>query len=143
MLLALAINYAIFYVIHLVMLKESYKRAKHCYDSDTCQKNTVVLAVAAVWFVSLAFQILVTAFFVYIPINHSIEGTPSTLLTILHGISAVFLGLIAWKVIVDPRDNTTQPTTAGAATAGATTAGAATAGATTTGAATATRAVVS
>ena len=141
----IGINYAIFYVIHLVMLNESYKRAKHCYDSDTCQKNTVVLAVAAV--VSLAFQILVTAFFVYIPINNSIEETPSTLLTIIqgvtvvfiiHGISAVFLGLIAWKVIVDPRDNATQPTTAGAATAGATTAGAATAGE-----ATATRAVVS
>ena len=88
------------------MLKESCKITKQCYDSLTeCPKLCcfTVLAVPSVWFVCLSFQVLVTAFFVYIPINHSIEDTPSALLTIIHSISAVFLGLIAWKVIVDPR----------------------------------------
>ena len=116
------INYAIFYIIHLVILKQSLKRTKQCYDSwtklkesdsqkesCTCRKVLygcfVVLAVPAVWFVSLSLQVLITVFFVYIPINHSIEDTPSTLLTIIQGTGAVFLGLIAWKVIVDPRGN--------------------------------------
>ena len=111
------INYAIFYIILLVMLKKSCKRTKQCYDSWTNSKGTrwkvcfgcfAVLVVFAVWFVCLSLQVLVTAFFVYIPINHSIEDTPSTLLTIIHSINAVFLGLIAWKVIVDPRGNATS-----------------------------------
>ena len=111
------INYAIFYIILLVMLKKSCKRTKQCYDSWTNSKGIrwkvcfgcfAVLVVFAVWFVCLSLQVLVTAFFVYIPINHSIEDTPSSLLTIIHSINAVFLGLIAWKVIVDPRDNATS-----------------------------------
>ena len=125
------INYAIFYVIHLVVLKQSLKRTKQCYDSwtklkksgsqkesCTCRKVLygcfVVLAVPAVWFVSLSLQVLITVFFVYIPINHSIEDTPSTLLTIIQGIGAVFLGLIAWKVIVDPRGKGPLSTISGA-----------------------------
>ena len=111
------INYAIFYVIHLVVLKKSCKRTIQCYNKcqkESCQKEScrkvlygcfVVLAVPSVWVVSLSFQVLVTAFFVYIPINHSIEETPSSLLTIIQGTGAVFLGLIAWKVVVDPRGN--------------------------------------
>ena len=54
------------------------------------------------WLISLSLQVLVTVFFVYIPIDHSIEDTPSTLVTIIQAIGAVFLGLIAWKVIVNP-----------------------------------------
>ena len=108
----IGINYAIFYVIHLVVLKKSCKRTIQCYDaltklkSCTCRKVLlgcfVVLVVPSVWVVLLSFQVLVTVFFVYIPINHSIEDTPSTLLTIIQGTGAVFLGLIAWKVIIDP-----------------------------------------
>ena len=49
----------------------------------------------AVWLVSLSLQVLVTAFFVYIPINNSIEDTPSKLLTIIQGIIVLILGLIA------------------------------------------------
>ena len=45
----------------------------------------------------------VTAFFVYIPINYSIEDTSSKLLTIIQGVVVLIVGLIAWKVIVDPR----------------------------------------
>ena len=111
------INYAIFYIILLVMLKKSCKRTKQCYDSWTKSRGTrwkvcfgcfAVLFVFAVWFVCISLQVLVTAFFVYIPINHSIEDTPSSLLTIIHSINAVFLGLIAWKVIADPRGNETS-----------------------------------
>ena len=57
----------------------------------------------AVWLVSLSLQVLVTVFFVYIPINYSIEDTPSKLLTIIQGVVVLIVGLIAWKVIVDPR----------------------------------------
>ena len=49
----------------------------------------------AVWLVSLSLQVLVTVFFVYIPINNSIEDTPSKLLTIIQGIIVLILGLIA------------------------------------------------
>ena len=50
-----------------------------------------VLVVFAVWFVCLSLQVLVTAFFVYIPINHSIEDTPSTLLTSYTALMPCFL----------------------------------------------------
>ena len=110
----IGINYAIFYVIHLVMLKESCKRTKQCYDSlPECLKIFCIpiigLPTAAVWFVSLSFQVLVIVFFVYIPINHSIEDAPSSLLTIIQGTGAVLLGLIAWKVVIDPRGNDAPP----------------------------------
>ena len=61
-----------------------------------------VLLAIVTWLFSISLQILLTLFFVYIPINNSIEETPSTLFTIIQGVTVVFLGLIAWKVIVDP-----------------------------------------
>ena len=117
------INYAIFYVIHLVMLKQSCKRTKQCYDSWTKSRDTrwkvcfgcfVVLGVFAVWFVSLSLQVLITVFIVYTPINHSIEDTPTKLLTITQGIIVLVVGLIAWKVIVDPRSKGTLSAISGA-----------------------------
>ena len=108
----IGINYAIFYVIYLVVFKHTYigikdikkfsgmrnlnpntKKVSHCF--------AILLAIVA-WLFSVSLQILLTLFFVYIPVNNSIEETPSTLLTIIQGIGAVFLGLIAWKVIIDP-----------------------------------------
>ena len=119
---AVGINYAIFYVIHLITLKQSCKRTKQCYSwtysKGTCRKVCygcfVVLAVPSVWVVSLSFQVLVTVFFVYIPIYHSIENTPSMLLTIIQGVGVVFLGLITWQVIVDPRGKGPLSTISGA-----------------------------
>ena len=61
------------------------------------------LAVIIVGILTVSFQVLITVFVVYIPINHSVEDTPSRLSTIVHGVGALFIGLIAWKVIVDPR----------------------------------------
>ena len=115
----IGINYAIFYVIHLVVLKQSLKRTKQCYDSlpEYLQIWFILiigLPTAAVWLVSLSLQVLITVFFVYIPINHSIEDTPTKLLAIVQGIGAVFLGLIAWKVIVDPRGKGPLSTISGA-----------------------------
>ena len=71
----IGINYAIFYVIHLVVLKQSCKRTRQCYDAFPEYLKVycipiVVLPTVAVWFVSLSLQVLVTAFFVYIPINN-------------------------------------------------------------------------
>ena len=48
---------------------------------------------------------LITVFVVYIPINHSVEDTPNRLFIIIQGVGAVFLGLIAYRVIVDPKGN--------------------------------------
>ena len=130
------INYVIFYVIHLLVLKQSCKsyglltkcKSKFGWKAqgkkpvksksadpgtDGKEKSTIgckalfgcitVLAVFAVWLVSLSLQVLVTVFFVYIPINYSIEDTPSKLITIIQGVVVLIVGLIAWKVIVDPR----------------------------------------
>ena len=111
------INYVIFYVIHLVVLKQSCKRTIQCYDALPKYLKVyciVVLPTVAVWLVSLSLQILVTVFFVYIPINYSIEDTLSTLLTIIQGVIVLILGLIAWKVIVDPRGKEPLATISGA-----------------------------
>ena len=101
------INYVIFYVIHLLVLKQScksYDLLVKCKSGCKALFGCIaVLAVFAVWLVSLSLQVLVTAFFVYIPINYSIEDTPSKLLTIIQGAVVLIVGLIAWKVIVDPR----------------------------------------
>ena len=109
----IGINYAIFYVIYLVVFKHTYigiKEIKKFSGMKNLKPNTqkkvsrcfaVLLAIVA-WLFSVSLQILLTLFFVYIPINNSIEETPSTLLTIIQGVTVVFLGLITWKVIIDP-----------------------------------------
>ena len=100
-------------MIYLVVFKHTYigiKEIKKFSGTKNLKPNTqkkvsrcfaVLLAIVA-WLFSISLQILLTLFFVYIPINNSIEETPSTLFTIIQGVTVVFLGLIAWKVIVDP-----------------------------------------
>ena len=109
----IGINYAIFYVIYLVVFKHTYigiKEIKNFSALKNLKPNTqkkvsrcfaILLAISA-WLLSISLQVLLTLFFVYIPVNNSIEETPSTLFTIIQGVTVVFLGLIAWKVIIDP-----------------------------------------
>ena len=100
-----SINYAIFYVIYLIEFKHTYIGIKELKDSrlESLNENVqkvvhcciAVLLMVIAWLISVSLQVLLSVFFVYIPINNSIEDTcaPSMLLTIIQGIGAVFL---AW-----------------------------------------------
>ena len=55
------------------------------------------------WLAIIGFQVLITFFFVYIPIKHSIENTPTFLYAFISGTGVLLLLLIAYKVIHDPR----------------------------------------
>ena len=108
---SIGIYYAIFYVLHLVVLKQTYKGIDDSDNPPLRYKNNPpvnfnykAMGVAfAVGCLTVSYQVLITVFVVYIPINYSVEDTPSRLSTIIHGVGALFLGLIVYKVIVDPR----------------------------------------
>lgn len=53
------------------------------------------------------YQILIIVTFIVIPIKSSIENTPTRLYTFLQGITALFAGLIAYKVIYSPKEKKT------------------------------------
>ena len=98
----IGIYYAIFYVVYLVVLKQTFKAAYEAFSL-----NVALGAMFAVYVVTVIFQVLVTVFVVYIPINNAIENTPTRLSTIIQGVATLFLGLIAYKIIIDPRETST------------------------------------
>ena len=114
---SIGIYYAIFYVLHLVVLKQTYKgiddhdRDSLPQDNPPVNFNYKAMGVAfLVGCLTVSYQVLITVFVVYIPINHSVEDTPNRLSTIIQGVGAVFLGLIAYRVIVDPKGNKEKKT---------------------------------
>ena len=98
----IGIYYANFYVMHLFALTQTYKVAYKAFSF-----NVALVAMFAVFGGTLIFQVLVTVFVVYIPINNGIENTPTRLSTIIQGVGTLFLGLIAYKIIIDPRKTST------------------------------------
>ena len=96
----IGIYYVIFYSMHLVLLKKTYTRVSAC---DGHWAKTWPIAMIVVFVCTVLCQMMVTMFIRSIPINNSIEKTPSSVLTIIQGVTAVFLVLVTWKVIADPR----------------------------------------
>ena len=100
----IGIYYSIFYVMHLAVLKQTYKGAY----KKTVSINMAVRAMLVVYAGTVIFQMLVTVFVVYIPINNAIENTPTRLSTIIQGVATLFLGLITYKIIItDPKKTST------------------------------------
>ena len=98
----IGIYYSIFYVMHLAVLTQTYKATYKVFGS-----SGALGAMIAVYVGTVIFQVLVTVFIVYIPINNAIENTPTRLSTIIQGVGTLFLGLIAYKIIIDPRKTST------------------------------------
>ena len=96
----IGIYYVIFYSMHLVLLKKTYTKVSACNGRWA---KTWPIAMIVVFVCTVLCQMMVTMFIRSIPINNSIEKTPSSVLTIIQGVTAVFLVLVTWKVIADPR----------------------------------------
>ena len=91
---AIAIYYGIVIFMQFFLLKQAY--ANNCRKQMVCQ-------MCLTWLAINGFQVLITVFFVYIPIKHSIENTPTFLYAFISGSGVLLLLLIAYKVIHDPR----------------------------------------
>ena len=91
---AIGIYYGITIFMQFFLLKQAY--------ANNCRKKTVA-QMCLTWLAINGFQVLITVFFVYIPIKHSIENTPTFLYAFISGAGVLLLLLIAYKVIHDPR----------------------------------------
>ena len=90
---AIGIYYGILIFMWFFLLKQAYNK--------NFWLRAVQMSVA--WLTIIAFQVLTSFFFVYIPVKHSIENTPSFLYAFISGTGVLLLLLIAYKVIHDPR----------------------------------------
>ena len=91
---AIGIYYGIIIFMQFFLLKQAY--ANNCHKQRVCQ-------MCSTWLVIIGFQVLITFFFFYIPIKHSIENMPTFLYAFISGTGILLLLLIAYKVIHDPR----------------------------------------
>ena len=90
---AIGIYYGILIFMWFYLLKQAY--------TENFWPRVLQMIVA--WLTIIAFQLLTSFFFVYIPVKHSIENTPTFLYAFITGTGVLLLLLIAYKVIHDPR----------------------------------------
>ena len=70
-------------------------------DGKSVVYNSKAMCTAlTVSFITLLYQMLITVFFVFIPINNAIENTPSRLFIAIQSVGALLLGFIAYRMIV-------------------------------------------
>ena len=89
---AIGIYYGIIIFMHFFLLKHAYTNG-----------HWRVIQMCIMWLAIILFQLLTSFFFVYIPVKHSIENTPTFLYALISGSGVLLLLLIAYKVIHDPR----------------------------------------
>jgi len=119
---SIGIYYGITVFVHFFLLKQTYKQvSKALIQTDTTVTPSVqqswcirykkvkllvpAFAMFGVFLMVLVLQVLFTVFVVMIPISYSIRDTPNTVYTIIHGIEVMLLALVAYKVILDPKDS--------------------------------------
>ena len=73
-----------------------------------------LMIVSLVFFVTVCYQILITTFYVFLPINQSVENLPSRLFSILQVASALLVSLLAYKIVFGIRDTTSLSVMSGA-----------------------------
>ena len=66
--------------------------------------TSTTIPVFLVFFVTICYQILMTMFYIFIPINNSVENVPSRLFLILQLASALLVSLLAYKISIGLRD---------------------------------------
>ena len=111
----IGIYYGIFYYVHLSLLKRTYEGVDQRTQVQTTDKHTdsedvapfnckAMICVFVVLFVTVCYQILITTFYVFIPINNSVENVPSRIFLILQVASAILLSLLAYKIAFGLRE---------------------------------------
>ena len=111
----IGIYYGIFYYVHLSLLKRTYEGVDQRTQVQTTDKHTdsediaplnckAMICVFVVLCVTVCYQILITTFYVFIPINNSVENVPSRIFLILQAASAILLSLLAYKIAFGLRE---------------------------------------
>ena len=116
----IGIYYGIFYYVHLSLLKRTYEGVDQLSQVQTTDRSTTpqhtesedvapfnckaMICVFVVFFVTVCYQILITTFYVFLPINHSVENVPSRIFLILQVASAILLSLLAYKIAFGLRE---------------------------------------
>ena len=101
---SIGIYYAVCYIIHLFLFKRTYKGV-YCKCKAVCGNNKYRFLCAfgtavGVFFIALSYQVLITVFVVFIPINNAIENTPSRLFIAIQSVGALLLGFLAYQIIL-------------------------------------------
>ena len=121
----IGIYYGIFYYFHLSFLTQIYEgvdqyapnvdhhndeQARAQQDNQNIEEYVAhfnykaMICVFVVLFVTVCYQILITMFYVFLPINHSVENVPSRLFLILQVASALLVSLLAYKIAFGLRE---------------------------------------
>ena len=123
----IGIYYGIFYYVHISLLKKTYvgfDQHTPVYRDDQTAKidqpitvqvddqhtptdiedvahfnYKAMICVFVVFLVTVCYQALITAFYVFLPINESVESLPSHLFRILQVASSLLVSLLAYKII--------------------------------------------
>jgi len=105
---AIGLYYGAIIFMQFIVLQRIYA----AFDSRWNEGNSgltccaVVIVFLMLLFV-FVYQILIIVTFITIPIKSSIENTPTRLYTFLQGITALFAGLITYKVFYSPEEKKT------------------------------------
>ena len=132
----IGIYYGIFYYFHLSFLTQIYEGVDQCapnvqqtsvqqvdhrndeqaraqQDNQNIEEYVAhfnykaMICVFVVFLVTVCYQILITTFYVFLPINHSVENVPSRLFLILQVASALLVSLLAYKIAFGLRETPT------------------------------------
>ena len=124
----IGIYYGIFYYFHLSFLTQIYEGVDQCapnvqqtsvqqvdhrndeqaraqQDNQNIEEYVAhfnykaMICVFVVFLVTVCYQALITAFYVFLPINESVESLPSHLFRILQVASSLLVSLLAYKII--------------------------------------------
>ena len=93
---SVGIYYGVCYIIHFLLFKQTYKGV---YNHTTTNWKALGAAVA-VLFIALSYQVLITVFVAFLPINNAVENTPSRLFIAIQSAGALVLGFLAYQTIV-------------------------------------------
>jgi len=105
----IGLYYGIFYYVHLSLLKQTYEGVDKLQQptdrEDVAPFNCkAMICVFVVLFVTVCYQILLTTFYVFLPINNSVENVPLRIFLILQAASAILLSLLAYKIAFGLRE---------------------------------------
>ena len=95
---SVGIYYGVCYIIHFLLFKQTYKGVYKSTTNNCCRK--ALGAAVTVMFIALCYQVLITVFVAFLPINNAVENTPSRIFIAIQSAGALVLGFLAYQTIV-------------------------------------------
>jgi len=102
---SVGIYYGVCYIIHLLLFKRIYKDVYYLTNNRNCKVMCVrsrcaFCAATGIFIIAFLYQVLITVFIVFIPINNAIENIPSRLFIAIQSAGALLIGFLAYQTIL-------------------------------------------